>query len=94
MNLLFLVPCWTVPVFTLLGISVARQDLRNSDISSIGTPAVACLNAFSDLMVLLLPVWSISKLRLPRQQKIALCGVFAVAMMYVQLLPSHFDQSR
>ncbi|PSN63323.1 hypothetical protein BS50DRAFT_679618 [Corynespora cassiicola Philippines] len=80
-NLLFLVPCWTVPVFTLLGISVARQDLRQSDISTIGTPTVAALNALSDIMVLLLPIWSISKLRLPTQQKVALCGVFAIAMI-------------
>ena len=80
-NLLFLFPCWTVPCFTLLGITVARKDLRNSDISSIGTPTIACFNALSDLMVLLLPLWSVSKLRLPRQQKIALCGVFAVGMM-------------
>ncbi|KAF2787552.1 hypothetical protein K505DRAFT_421699 [Melanomma pulvis-pyrius CBS 109.77] len=80
-NLLFLVPCWTAPVFTLMGLSIARKDLRQSDISKIGTPVVAALNAFSDIMMLLLPVWSISKLRLPKQQKIALVGVFAVAMI-------------
>ena len=88
-NLIFLFPCWTVAVFTLLGISVARQDLRQADISTIGTPTVAAFNGFSDIMVLILPIWSISKLRLPRQQKIALCGIFAVAMMWVEFPRSY-----
>lgn len=80
-NLLFLVPCWSVTSFTLLGITVVRKDLRNSDISSIGTPTIAVFNALSDIMVLLLPIWSVLKLRLPKKQKIALCGVFGVGMM-------------
>lgn len=80
-NLLFLVPCWMVPVFTLLGITVANKDLRQSDISAIGTPVVALLNAVSDISVLLLPLWSIQKLKLPKKQKVALSGIFAVGLM-------------
>lgn len=50
--------------------------------------ANAAFNILTDLVIIVLPVPVISKLQLPLRSKIALCGVFAVGILYVLPAPS------
>ena len=49
--------------------------------------ANAAFNILSDLVIIALPVPVISKLQLPLRSKIALCGLFAVGILYVPIHP-------
>ncbi len=43
-----------------------------------------CWNAFIDLTLVVLPVRVVWGLQMPRKQKIAVCGIFLLGLMYVQ----------
>ncbi|KAF2198553.1 hypothetical protein GQ43DRAFT_443243 [Delitschia confertaspora ATCC 74209] len=82
-NLLFLIPCWTVLVFTFLGMQVSprRTSFGYDKLSKVGSPLVGALNALSDLTVLLLPIGIVWKLTLPRREKAAVMGLFSLGML-------------
>jgi hypothetical protein len=82
-NFLYLMPCFTIVTFTLLGLQLNPHTtaFKNNKLTTIGSPLVGGLNALSDLTVWCLPVTVVARLQLRRREKLAVIGLFSLGIM-------------
>lgn len=81
--------CWGMSVI-LEGFLLCRPLALNWDPTIKGTcgdrhsafVAAGALNMITDIMVLLLPIPTVWNLQMPRANKVALCAVFALGLLY------------
>jgi hypothetical protein len=77
-----LVMLWTATCIILLALHAVGKMPENS-FARLGISSTGIINAFSDILVLMLPVVMISRMKLQKKQKIALISIFGIGGMYV-----------
>lgn len=77
-----LVMLWTATCIILLALQAVGKMPENS-FARLGISTTGIINAFSDILVLMLPVVMISRMKLQKKQKIALISIFGIGGMYV-----------
>jgi hypothetical protein len=68
---------WTITCVLLLALQAADKLPKNG-FSRLGISVTGIINAFTDFLILGLPAFMISKMRLQRKQKIAVISIFLV----------------
>jgi hypothetical protein len=74
MNLIFL---WAATCITLIALQ-NTGTLPKAGFSRIGISTTGIVNGLSDVILMILPAVMISKMRLPKKQKIAIMGIFMI----------------
>jgi hypothetical protein len=74
MNLVLL---WAATCITLIALQ-NTGTLPKAGFSRIGISTTGIVNGFSDVILMVLPAVMISKMRLPKKQKIAIMGIFMI----------------
>jgi hypothetical protein len=77
---LILTLLWTATCIILLALQGANK-LPKGGFSRLGISITGIVNAFTDFLILGLPVFMISRMRLHRKQKVALISIFFVGAM-------------
>lgn len=76
---------WTVTCIILL-ILQGTDKLPKGGFSRLGISITGVVNAFTDCLILGLPAFMISRLKLQMRQKIAIISIFLIGGMYVLVL--------
>lgn len=71
---------WTLACLILLALQETGQ-LPKYDFGRIAVPTTGIINALSDMLLMLLPVVMVSRLKMRRNQKIALVSIFCISGM-------------
>lgn len=69
---------WTLAGLILLVLQEVGTFPRY-DFGRIAVPTTGIFNAFSDMLLMLLPVFMVSRLKMRRTQKIALVSIFCIS---------------
>lgn len=82
--LLHLVLLWTITCVVLLALQ-GIGEMPSNGFSRLGISITGVVNAFSDILLMLLPAIMISRMKLQKKQKIALISIFAIGGMYASV---------
>lgn len=82
--LLHLVLLWTITCVILLALE-GVGGMPSNGFSRLGISITGIVNAFSDILLMLMPAIMISRMKLQKKQKIALISIFAIGGVYVSL---------
>jgi hypothetical protein len=74
MNLILL---WAATCITLIALQ-NTGTLPKAGFSRIGISTTGIVNGLSDVILMILPAVMISRMRLPKKQKIAIMGIFMI----------------
>lgn len=80
-TILPLVVLWTLTAIILLALQGVGQ-MPMTAFSRLGISITGFVNAFSDILLLLMPAIMISRMTLQKKQKIALISIFGIGGMY------------